>query len=37
MLGEWLEGRLKMGFRGGEGRAQAEARTQLDFAGHQLT
>ena len=35
--GQWPEGRFKVGIREAEGRARAEARTLLDFAGHQLT
>ena len=35
--GQWPKGRIKVRIRGREGRARAEARTLLDFAGHRLT
>ena len=35
--GQWPKGRLLWGFRGGESRARAEARTLLIYAGHRPT
>ena len=34
---QWPEGRLKVGIRGGENRAQAEAQTLPDITGHRPT
>ena len=35
--GQWLEGRLIVGIKGGAGRARAEALVLQDYAGHWLT